>query len=213
MSRPKDVLTTGDVARICRVTIRTVIKWFESGRLPGYRLPGSRDRRFTRADVERFVRDSGMPTDLLSPSPEAAPSAPHPASAEPIPAEPEPPLVLVVDDDEPVRRMIRRYLETLKHLRVETAASGWEAGLKTAAKRPALLLLDYRLGDTTGDEVVRTIRAMSELPQPAIVLMSAHLQEHEVQRVLELGADAFVPKPFDLERLRGTIAALLEKPT
>lgn len=216
MSRPKDVLTTGDVARICRVTIRTVIKWFETGRLEGYRLPGSRDRRFTRAAVERFVRDNGLPTDLLDPPPtppvDTPDSASPPAPAEPTP-EPATPLVLVVDDDEPVRRMVRRYLETLPDLIVETAASGWEAGLKTAAKRPALLLLDYRLGDTTGDEVVRTIRAMADLPQPRIVLMSAHLQDDDVQRVLALGADAFVPKPFDLALLRGTIDTLLGRST
>lgn len=226
MSRPKDVLTTGDVARICRVTIRTVIKWFETGRLEGYRLPGSRDRRFTRAAVERFVRDNGLPTDLLDPPPTPTPpaepaadpraestdSAPPPAPAEHAP-EPATPLVLVVDDDEPVRRMVRRYLETLPDLIVETAASGWEAGLKTAAKRPALLLLDYRLGDTTGDEVVRTIRDMADLPQPRIVLMSAHLQDDDVQRVLALGADAFVPKPFDLALLRGTIDTLLGRST
>lgn len=216
MSRPKDVLTTGDVARICRVTIRTVIKWFETGRLEGYRLPGSRDRRFTRAAVERFVRDNGLPTDLLDPPPttpvDTPDSAPTPAPAEPTP-ESATRLVLVVDDDEPVRRMVRRYLETLPDLSVETAASGWEAGLKTAAKRPALLLLDYRLGDTTGDEVVRTIRGMADLPQPRIVLMSAHLQDDDVQRVLALGADAFVPKPFDLALLRGTIDTLLGRST
>ncbi|GJM20284.1 MAG: hypothetical protein DHS20C15_01990 [Planctomycetota bacterium] len=213
MSRPKDVLTTGDVARICRVTIRTVIKWFEKGRLEGYRLPGSRDRRFTRVAVERFLRENGMPLDLLGAdfvTPAAAPSAPPAEPSPPEPTPPELPLVLVVDDDEPVRRMIRRYLETLGSLRVETAASGWEAGLKTATLRPALLLLDFRLGDTTGDEVVRTIRAMPELPQPAIVLMSAHLQDDDVQRVLELGANAFVPKPFDLELLRATLFAHLE---
>src|SRR5688572_32820709 len=61
----KDVLTTGDVARLCRVTIRTVIKWYEQGRLEGYKLPGSRDRRFTRDAVERFVRDYGIP-DVLT---------------------------------------------------------------------------------------------------------------------------------------------------
>src|SRR5262249_32882433 len=135
----KDVLTTGDVARLCRVTIRTVIKWYEHGRLPGYRLPGSRDRRFTRTAVEQFLRDHGMPFGLPQPEGEAGDGRRR---------------VLVVDDDAAVRSLVVRALAPLDGLAVDTAGSGWEAGLKTAALRPHLLLLDYRLGDTTGDQVV-----------------------------------------------------------
>jgi len=183
----KDVLTTGDVAKLCRVTIRTVIKWYDQGRLEGYRLPGSRDRRFTRKAVERFMRENDMPLDLLEVGPRAKPR------------------VLVVDDDEAVRTLVIRYLESLGVLEVSAASSGWEAGLKTAAQRPRLLMLDYRLGDTTGDEVVRTIRGMRDLEQPAIVIMSAHLDPAGVERVLAEGADAFLPKPFELEQLRDTV--------
>lgn len=188
MGEPKDVLTTGDVARLCRVTIRTVIKWFESGRLEGYRLPGSRDRRFTRRAVERFMRENDMPLDLLE--------RPSDGSLK---------RVLVVDDDEAIRTLVTRYLRGLGVLEVDTAASGWEAGLKTASQHPHLLLLDYRLGDTTGDQVVRTIRGMRELEQPSIVIMSAHLTEEDAAMLLENGADAFVPKPFELAVLRDVI--------
>ena len=92
MAGTKEVLTTGDVARLCQVTIRTVIKWFEQGRLEGYRLPGSRDRRFTRAAVNRFLRESGLPVEL------------HGQGE---------PLVLVVDDDEGIRSLVVRYLQGL----------------------------------------------------------------------------------------------------
>lgn len=189
MGDTKDILTTGDVARLCRVTIRTVIKWYESGRLEGYRLPGSRDRRFTRRAVERFLRENDMPLDELLPS--AASTGPR--------------RVLVVDDDDAVRGLVARYLRTLGVLEVDTAASGWEAGLKTAALRPHLLLLDYRLGDTTGDRVVATIRGMKEMEQPAIVIMSAHLTREDADALLQRGADAFIPKPFDLLALRDVV--------
>lgn len=180
----KDVLTTGDVARLCGVTIRTVIKWFEAGRLDGYRIPGSRDRRFTRAAVERFVRDNGLPPELLA----------HPRDG--------PPRVLVADDDAAVRRLVERCLLELGTLAVATASSGWEAGLKTAGWRPDVLLLDYRLGDTTGEEVAAGVRALDPGYQPAIVVMSAYLQPQDVQRVLARGADAFLAKPFELDELR-----------
>ncbi len=183
MSAVKDVLTTGQVARLCRVTIRTVIKWFETGRLEGYKLPGSRERRFTRSAVVRFLRDNDMPVEELLE--DAGPRR-----------------VLVVDDDEGVRRMLLRYLTGLGTYQIETAASGWEAGLRTASFKPHVLLLDYRLGDTTGLDVVRTIRAMPDLHQPAIVLMSAWLEPEQATEVLDAGADAFLPKPFELEALR-----------
>jgi len=184
MVAPKDVFTTGDVARLCGVTIRTVIKWFEQGRLEGYRLPGSRDRRFTREAVRRFLESSDLPVSL---------------------AQLGTPLVLVVDDDQGIRRLMTRYLGTLGVLEVDEAASGWEAGLKTASLRPRLLLLDYRLGDTTGDQVLRTIRGMNELEQPAIVIMSAHLTQEQADALLAEGADGWLPKPFELEVLRDTV--------
>jgi excisionase family DNA binding protein len=170
----KDVLTTGDVARLCRVTIRTVIKWYEQGRLEGYKLPGSRDRRFTRDAVERFVRENGMPDVLI----EAAVTR----------------RVLVVDDDPAVRDVIARSLSGPGRFEVETAGSGWEAGLKTAAFKPHLLVLDWRLGDTTGQEVVATIRSLAQ---------------DDVAAVLGAGADEFLAKPFELEALRGAVLRLL----
>lgn len=188
--RPKDVLTTGDVARLCRVTIRTVIKWYDEGRLEGYRLPGSRDRRFTLRSVERFLRENDMPLDLLEAEGRQRRR------------------VLIVEDDDAVRQMIERYLDSLGVLEVDSARSGWEAGLKTASQRPHLLLLDFRLGDTTGDKVVATIRGMTDLEQPAIVIMSAHLGEEDARRVIDQGADAFLPKPFELEQLRDTVFRL-----
>lgn len=183
----KDVLTTGDVARACRVTIRTVINWYERGRLQGYRLPGSRDRRFTREAVVRFMRENDLPFDLLD----------GPAG--------EGRRVLVVDDDEGVRTMVCRFLRGLGVVEVESAASGWEAGLRMASFQPRVLLLDFRLGDTTGDKVLATIRGTRDIRQPAIVIMSAHLGDEEAAALREAGADAVIGKPFDLDALRDVV--------
>jgi two-component system response regulator RpaA len=61
-----DVYTTGQIARVLRVAARTAGKWIDTGALKGYRLPGSNDRRVTRANLERFVRESGMPAEWLA---------------------------------------------------------------------------------------------------------------------------------------------------
>lgn len=55
------VLTTGQVAKLCWVSSRTVQKWVDQGMLRGHRLPGSKDRRISRVDVELFAKKHGMP--------------------------------------------------------------------------------------------------------------------------------------------------------
>ena len=61
----KKVFTTGQVAKICKVAPRTVSKWFDCGRLRGYRIPGSQDRRIPREQLIRFLKEHGMPLGEL----------------------------------------------------------------------------------------------------------------------------------------------------
>ena len=61
----KEVLTTGEVAQICHVAPRTVSKWFDVGKLRGYRIPGSRDRRIPRRQLLAFMRAHGLPLDAI----------------------------------------------------------------------------------------------------------------------------------------------------
>lgn len=63
--RKYDVLTTGLMALVCRVAPRTVSKWCDSGRLKCYRIPGGQDRRITRAEAVRFLKENGMPLNEL----------------------------------------------------------------------------------------------------------------------------------------------------
>ena len=65
MAKGKDVLTTGDVAKICHVAPRTVSKWFDNGQLKGYRIPGSKDRRIPVSELIRFMKMHNMPTSAL----------------------------------------------------------------------------------------------------------------------------------------------------
>lgn len=57
----RKVFTTGEVAALCKVAPRTVAKWFDSGRLKGYRIPGSQDRRVPREQLVKFLGEHGMP--------------------------------------------------------------------------------------------------------------------------------------------------------
>lgn len=59
------VFTTGQVAKICRCSVRIVTTWFDFGSLKGYRLPGSLDRRIPENELRLFLIKWGLPTDLL----------------------------------------------------------------------------------------------------------------------------------------------------
>lgn len=63
------VYTTGQVAKICKVAPRTVSKWFDSGHLKGYRIPGSQDRRIPHENLIKFLKENGMPTEDVDNNP------------------------------------------------------------------------------------------------------------------------------------------------
>lgn len=67
----KEVFTTDQVAKICKVAPSTAAKWFDSGRLKGHRIPGSQDRRIPRESLVEFLKEHGMPLGELE---EEAPS-------------------------------------------------------------------------------------------------------------------------------------------
>lgn len=66
LEKIKDVLTSGEVAKVCNVAPRTVAKWIDSGTLQGYKLPGSRDRRVTKVSLLSFLRDNNMPIHVAA---------------------------------------------------------------------------------------------------------------------------------------------------
>jgi excisionase family DNA binding protein len=72
----KRVFTTGQVAQICQVSPATVARWFDSGRLQGYRIPGSQDRRIVRESLLQFLAENGLPAqplDSVEPDPGESP--------------------------------------------------------------------------------------------------------------------------------------------
>jgi len=66
MKKPTDVLTTGQIANLCRCAPRTVAKWIDDGALKGFRLPGSKDRRVVLVQLFCFMRERGMPLEWLA---------------------------------------------------------------------------------------------------------------------------------------------------
>jgi two-component system, OmpR family, KDP operon response regulator KdpE len=112
------------------------------------------------------------------------------------PAEPGP-LVLVIEDDVQVRRMLRVGL-TAHGFRLLEATTGQEGLTFAAQYGPEIVLLDLGLPDLEGFEVTQRLREWSSVP---IVVLSARSQEAEKVRVLDAGADDYLTKPFSFPEL------------
>jgi two-component system KDP operon response regulator KdpE len=110
--------------------------------------------------------------------------------------------VLVIDDEPPIRKLLRMGLSTQGYDILE-AANG-KAALDLLAREPDLIILDLGLPDIQGHELLRTIRSRNE-SVPIVVLSSRGDEPGKVQ-ALDLGADDYVTKPFGMEELLARMA-------
>ncbi len=184
----KDVYSTGEAAKICRVSQQTIIRCFDSGRLKGFYVPGSRFRRIPRESLVKFMKENGIPLTNLDSDKEK---------------------VLVVDDEQEIVDLLVDVLERDGRFEVKTATSGYDAGLLTQQFRPDVIILDYMLPDINADVVTKTIRSNPSLEDTRIILISAHIDETEQAKIQEMGVDAFLHKPFQIEELVGKVSDLL----
>src|SRR5688572_19863115 len=185
----KTVFTTGEAAEICKVSQQTIIRCFDSGRLKGFRVPGSRFRRIPRDALIAFMKENGIPVDSLDSGKRR---------------------VLVVDDDPEIVELFVDVLERDGRFEVKTASSGYDAGMLTQEFNPELIILDYMLPDINGNVVCQTIRANPNFEGVKIIIVSGVVNQEEINDLLKAGADEFVKKPFNIEKLIERICQLLD---
>lgn len=185
----KSVFTTGEAARICNLSQQTIIRCFDNGRIRGYRVPGSRFRRIPRDALIEFMKRNGIPLHELNQGKTR---------------------VLVVDDDAGIVEMLVDLLGHDGRFQVETAATGFEAGRKTASFHPDVLVLDYMLPDINGNEVCRSIRSDETLSDVRIIIVSGVVAPEDVAKLYTDGADRFIQKPFRIAELLETISELAQ---
>lgn len=185
----KTVFTTGEAAEICKVSQQTIIRCFDSGRLKGFRVPGSRFRRIPREALLQFMKENGIPADALNNGKRR---------------------ILVVDDDPEIVELFVDVLERDGRFEVKTANSGYDAGMLTQEFNPDLIILDYMLPDINGNVVCQTIRANPNFEHVKIIIVSGVVNQEEINELLKAGADEFVKKPFNIEKLIERVGELLE---
>jgi excisionase family DNA binding protein len=176
----KQVYTTGEAAKICKVSQQTIIRCFDNGQLKGFRVPGSRFRRIPREALYKFMKDNGIPTDALESGKRK---------------------VLLVDDDPDLVEMMSKVLEDDGRFEVRIAANGFDAGMMVKEYRPDLIVLDVMLPDINGKEVCQRVRADNTLEDVRVICISGMIEDDKIQELRDAGADDFLHKPFEIEEL------------
>ena len=118
---------------------------------------------------------------------------------------PDHPLVLVIEDEAPLRRYLRAALQAFGY-RVEEAATGEEGRAMLLRVNPDVVLLDLGLPDGDGLELAREIRGWSRVP---IIVVSARGKEEDKIQALDVGADDYLTKPFGSGELLARIRVAL----
>ncbi|MFQ5589876.1 MAG: helix-turn-helix domain-containing protein [Phycisphaerae bacterium] len=180
MGNHRNVLTTGEVAKICSVAPRTVSKWFDAGQLRGYRIPGSKDRRIPLDQLLRFMRAHGIPLNGLD---EGARR------------------VLVLDSDPAFCEATAKALGDGESCEVTTAQSAFEAGAAAQELKPHVLIIDVTLPDVVPKTIVRWCRSHSEVRDACLIGIGAELSPGQGQMLCQQGFDGFLAKPFDARAL------------
>jgi len=180
MPRLKDVLTTGEVAKICNVAPRTVSKWFDTGKLRGYRIPGSKDRRIPLPQLIRFMRAHGIPLDGLDTGVTR---------------------ILIVEADSDLAELLSTALAREAGYEIRTAATAFEAGAAAENLRPHVVFMDIAVPGLSGREILRRIRSLPEMADTRLVAVTGLLREGDAAALQQEGFDAVLSKPFEIAQV------------
>ena len=176
----KDVLTTGEVARICNVAPRTVSKWFDSGALKGYRIPGSKDRRIPASQLVRFMKDHGIPFDSLVGGKTR---------------------VLLVDDETEILDTLGGVLTEQTNYDVQTVESAFHAGVVCERFRPHVVLIDLHLAGGDMTSLARFMQNDEELQMCSVIAMSGKLTDGQLHSLRGQGFADVLKKPFQVRQV------------
>jgi two-component system, OmpR family, response regulator RpaA len=188
----KTVFTTGEAAKVCKVSQQTIIRCFDSGQLKGFRVPGSRFRRIPRDALYRFMKENGIPTDALESGRRR---------------------ILIVDDDLAVVELISEVFAGDSRFETKVVNNGFGAGMLAKEYHPDLIILDVMLPDINGQAVCELIRRDPTMSDIKIICISGMIDDDKIHDLTESGADDFLHKPLDIDELMRRVCRLLDMET
>ncbi|MDP2866306.1 MAG: response regulator [Elusimicrobiota bacterium] len=172
-------------------------------------LPKSDGLSPVLAEIDRLLGVPGKAADAVTQAPEPAPPPAAKAAASPAgKTAPVPPegTILIADDDEEIRRILRRFLSSLSYEVIE-AKDGAEALALARMRRPDVILLDISMPKKDGIEVLKELAP--EMPGAGFMMITGNEDEELARQCLALGAFDYVPKPINMESLGRIIKARL----
>jgi len=176
MAKGKNVLTTGDVAKICNVAPRTVSKWFDNGQLKGYRIPGSKDRRIPVSELIRFMKVHNMPTTALPVGKIR---------------------VLIADSNDKTASALADILRSEGDYEVQTVHSNFGTGAVVQKFAPHVLLVSLLAEGINAMSICKYIRANEDLRTIKVIAIVNQLSDSESAALLQKGFDGYVPYSAD----------------
>jgi len=186
----KKVFTTGQVAKICKVAPRTVSKWFDSGRLRGYRIPGSQDRRIPREHLIRFLKEHGMPLGELEEE------GWH--------------KILIIGAEKLFIDRLHELLPEDEDYKYELANSGFEAGIQAESFHPDTIIIDLALGRSEALQISQNLRRNQQYETTLIIGLASE-DEAAPEALVNYGFNEAFKKPFDIALLGERIRTLADQ--
>jgi len=189
-SIPGQLLSSGDIAFYCHVSVMQINRWIKKGSLKAFRNPGGR-YRVLKKDFKEFLEYNGMPV------------------IDEYFEEERNRRILIADDDKDLVKGIHHLLlSSYAEVEVENVYDGYEALIKAGDFKPDLLLLDIMMPNIDGLEICRRIRSNDSLnPDIKILVITGYSEAYDREKVIEAGANEFMLKPLDTTKL----LELLEK--
>lgn len=178
----KAVFSTGEAAQVCNVSQQTIIRCFDSGRLQGFRVPGSKFRRIPRDELIRFMRENDIPLGRI---------------------EGQRRRVLCVVSEGSVLREIAAEVKPQDRLEIVIASNGFDAGWAACESHPRLVLIDHGVPAVVRAAVFKRF-AMLDAKRPFFVLLGATGDEEGI--AVDLRLDAGEPA----SSIEATIVELLD---
>ena len=176
MAKGKNVLTTGDVAKICNVAPRTVSKWFDNGQLKGYRIPGSKDRRIPVSELIRFMKVHNMPATTLPVGKIR---------------------VLIADSNTDATVALADTLSSRNDYEVQTVRSNFEAGAVIQKFVPHVLLVSLLSEGISAMDICNSVRGNEDLQTIKIIAIANQLSDSESAALLQKGFDGCISNHAD----------------
>lgn len=187
------VYTTVDLAKVCRVSLRTVIRWVDEGKLSSFRTPGGH-RRVREQDLLKFLDHYQIPF-TIKPSGETK-------------------KILVVEDKRMLEGLLKQILRRSSDTHeIFVARDLYETGIKIGLLRPDLVLLG---AIPKGREIVRFCKSLRKIPEAKdtkIIVLSSTVTGDRMQELLSLGVHAVIDKPYTSEDLRPHLLRMLGYPS